>query len=114
MAYIEARLIVPTAPNISDQQRKEYPGRLHELERNLAYAFGGYTTTEGSGAWDDGKSNVLREPVYEPVRMYLIAYNSEDAEAVIAINSLRSFVKARLGQQAVYLSRTVIEEKPIQ
>lgn len=110
MAYVEARLIVPTEPNISNRQRKEYPGRLRELERTLVYAFGGFTATNGRGAWDNGDGSVE----HEPVRVYLLAFDSADTEALGALNTLRDYVKARLGQRAVYLSQTTIEEKPVQ
>lgn len=111
MAYVEARLIVPTNENQDgDMTYAAYRLRLRVLERDLVHAFGGFTATEGRGAWDNGDGSIE----HEPVCVYLIAVDSEDMEALLTFNTLRDYVKARLGQKAVYLSRTTIEAKPVQ
>ena len=74
---------------------------LAYIERQLVGLVGGFTATDGVGAWESG------EVIYhEPVRLY-----STDSEDDIAAD-LRGFARGigkRLDQEAVYVTAQTIE-----
>jgi hypothetical protein len=109
MTYIEARLIVPTEPNAVKREswREAYETQLALLERDLVRTFGGYTATEGRGAWDTGEGAVQ----YERVRVYLLSFEGLAHDP--RLHYLRDMVKERLDQKAVYLSHTIIEDEAV-
>ena len=110
MQHIEVRLIVPTEPNGDDAlSSMDYHSQLALLERELIRAFGGFTATEGRGVWDSGTTVIA-----EPVRVYLFYFDTDNGVAKNLFHGLRDMVKTRLNQQAVYLSRTIIESNPIE
>jgi len=108
MEHIEARLIIPTRPE-GYVTSPDYQSELALLERELIQAFGGFTVTEGRGVWDSGTSIIT-----ESVRVYLFYFNTDNRIATGVFESLRGWVKSRLNQKAMYLSRTVIESNPIE
>jgi hypothetical protein len=108
MKHIEARLVVPLAPNKgSDLSPATYRGRLGRLERNLIRLFGGFTSYDGHGAYDNGDTIQ-----YEKVRVYLLGFEGVANDPVL--HYLRNTVKERLDQRAVYLSHTLLEDEPVQ
>ncbi|KKN83823.1 hypothetical protein LCGC14_0294760 [marine sediment metagenome] len=117
MGWVEARLVIPTHPDqyspfkgkgqLQYITEKEYQAQLRALEVNLVKAFGGFTVTEGRGAWDSGT-----HVEFESVRVYTIAIDSTKADFHPYL--LRQEVARRLGQRAVYLSVTKLEGQPIQ
>lgn len=103
MTWLEARLVVPTTPNAdSEIPPAEYTRRLDAIEYFLGSTFGGFTAVEGRGVWRDDS-----EDIYEPVRIYTIAYESTPALCA-AMDTGRDTIQERLDQRAVYLSHTVL------
>lgn len=108
--FIEARLIVPTAPNEgSFLNVNDYGRGLYDLETHIADCFGGFTRFEGVGAWVDG-GRIEREHVH----VYIIDWCDEFEDANAAFDGLREYVMAALDQRAVYLSHHYIEDMAVQ
>jgi hypothetical protein len=112
VTYIEARLIVPAEPHPGSALHPEaYRGHLQMLERSLVRRFGGFTVTEGRGAWNNAANLTLEEPV----RVYLFAFNGGVPSRTAAmLLEVRDEVKHLLRQRAVYLSHIVIEREPVE
>jgi len=70
---------------------------LNRLRRALVEAFGGYTKTEGEGAWVSNGAIIS-----EPVDVYTVACT----DSPVSVNTLRALAKdacAALEQECVYL-----------
>ena len=110
MPHIEARLILPTEPSRgSHLQAVHYQVELVKLERLLVETFGGYTQTEGIGAWRAPQGSIVRERV----RIYLFAYDRYDHDQSEAMERLPADVRKSFDQEAVYLSRTELKGQPV-
>ena len=110
MPQIEARLIIPTRPNkgsyiLADQ----YHMALVKLERRLVTTFGGYTKTEGIGAWKAPHESIVRERV----RIYLFAYDSHNIDHFEEMERLPAEMRIIFDQEAIYLSRTQLQGQPV-
>ncbi len=112
MTFLEARLVIPSTPNPDGEGRTfdeirtwhaAYTTKLRRVERYLAETFGGYTVTKGHGVWarPDG------ELIEESVNVYIVAYESSPVLCG-RMDSVRDNVRVWLGQDAVYLSHTVL------
>ncbi|KKN84390.1 hypothetical protein LCGC14_0288520 [marine sediment metagenome] len=103
MTWLEAKLVIPSMPNKGGKiAPAEYARRLEAIEYFIGSTFGGFTVVDGRGVWCDGTKDI-----YEPVRIYTIAYESSVALCA-AMDTGRDTIKERLDQKAVYLSHTVL------
>lgn len=115
MTYQQVTLVVPLGPNVGGGDtdytiraaRYSHRMKLAELENALCAQFGGWTATDGQGAWNEG-SVVLREDVRVYTLAASIGLTSDD------LAQLRHRVKVLLDQRAVYLAAYDLAEKPVQ
>ena len=109
-AWMEGKLIIPAGPEQGSRLRVQpYKLELAKLERLLVAAFGGYTMTEGEGAWRPDKRAVVRERV----RVYLFAFDRHDQLTAEVVDRLPADLCVTFDQDAIYLSQTSKEGNPI-
>jgi hypothetical protein len=85
----EARIIFPTEPLARERTR---------FEHDLVQAFGGFTSSDGYGAWANDEGGVIQEQVI----IYDIAM---DADGAFRLQDLAFEYGRLLGQEAVYVRK---------
>ena len=96
--------IVPRQPNEDSLCTAEgYTSQVRSFESLLAQAFGGYTVTEGFGAWAEDGTNVVSEKVY----IYRIDVSLDNVyETASIVSGLRYQICTRFDQKAAYVAVT--------
>ncbi len=108
--WMEGKLIIPARPKQGAGLRfQPYQDELRILEGFLVAVFGGFTVTKGEGAWRNDAGAIVREQVL----VYMFSYDSSTRVTTRAVATLPEQVRCVFEQEAVYLSTTRIEGKPI-
>lgn len=96
--------IVPKRPNEDSLCTDEgYVSQVGRFEALLVGAFGGYTVSEGYGAWADDEAHIHGEKVY----IYTIDTSLDgELETATIVSGLRYQICTRFDQRAAYVAVT--------